>query len=232
MTAINAAGGAPLIIPALGGQVDIEQILTICDGLLFTGSPSNIEPWRYGERSDDVAMARDPHRDATTLPLLDAAIENGIPVLCVCRGFQELNVVRGGTLHRRLPDVAPNVDHGEDDSVPMDQKYAASHTVRTEPDGLLTDLVGEACFEVNSLHTQGIKSLGKGLRVEARSPDGLIEAVSFPAAAAFVLGVQWHPEWRARTNVFSMRIFEAFGNACRQRLHQRNPGRAIHTAVV
>ncbi len=232
LTAVSTAGGAPWIIPALGGQIDIKRILAVCDGLLFTGSASNVEPWRYGERLDDAAMQRDPHRDATTLPLLRAAIENGVPVLCVCRGFQELNVVFGGTLHRRLQDVDPYADHREDDSASLDEKYAASHTVQPEPGGLLAGLVGEEPFEVNSLHSQGIKSLGKGLRIEARAADGLVEAVSFPGAATFVLGVQWHPEWHARVNTISTRIFEAFGVACRQYQHQRNGDDAIHSAVV
>ena len=157
----NAAGGVPLLIPALGGSVAIAALLKSLDGLLFTGSPSNVEPHHYDGDASEEGTLHDPHRDATTLPLMAAAIEAGVPVFAICRGFQEMNVVFGGSLHQKIQDVPGKMDHREDSSKPLELQYAATHQVRLSEGGLLEQLLGSRVIEVNSLHSQGVDRLGE-----------------------------------------------------------------------
>ncbi len=217
VTAINAAaGGLPLLIPALGEGLDFDTVLESVDGLMLTGSPSNVEPRRYG--GVHIAdILHDPHRDATTLPLIVRAVERGVPVLAICRGFQEMNVAFGGTLHQRVQEVVGFGDHREDNALPLEKQYEPAHTVTLTKGGILEKLAGASKVEVNSLHSQGIDRLGSGLSVEAVADDGLVEAYRVESAAAFALAVQWHPEWRVMQNPFSKKLFEAFGEACRSR---------------
>jgi putative glutamine amidotransferase len=217
VTAVNAAAGAlPLLIPPLGGGLDFDAALRSVDGLLLTGSPSNVEPIRYGgQHLPDIL--HDPHRDATTLPLIVRAVERGIPVLAICRGFQEMNVAFGGTLHQKVQEVPGFNDHREDDSLPLEKRYEAVHRVTLTRGGMLEKICAQSELQVNSLHSQGIDGLGKGLVVEAVADDGLVEAYRVEEARAFALAVQWHPEWRVMENPISKRLFEAFGDACRSR---------------
>jgi putative glutamine amidotransferase len=159
----------------------------------------------------------DPNRDATTIPLIPQAIAAGVPVLAVCRGFQEMNVAYGGTLHQRLHEVAGLSDHREDESAPLEVQYGPAHEVRLEPGGRLRAIAGRDRIVVNSLHWQGIDLLGQGLTVEARAPDGVIEAIGVADASTFALGVQWHPEWQFEKSEFSRALLAAFGEACRRR---------------
>lgn len=214
---LHGAGGLPVLIPALGAQLPMDALLESLDGLLFTGSPSNVEPHHYAGPASAPGTHHDPQRDATTLPLIRAAIEAGIPVLGVCRGFQEMNVAFGGSLHQRLHEVSGFIEHREDTSQPLDVQYGPIHEVRIEPGGLLESVTGCSSAQVNSLHTQGVDRLAPGLQPEAMAPDGLIEAFSVTAASSFALGVQWHPEWKVMENPFYLRIFKAFGDACRAR---------------
>ncbi|OEE67925.1 gamma-glutamyl-gamma-aminobutyrate hydrolase [Enterovibrio norvegicus FF-33] len=218
---VDGSGCCPLIIPALGDALPMKQLLASFDGLLFTGSPSNIEPHHYQGMPSGTDAHHDPERDATTLPLMKAAIEMGVPVLAICRGFQEMNVVMGGSLHQKLHEVGGFIEHREDKTASVGVQYGLSHTVTIEPGGLLYEAWGRTFAEVNSVHTQGIDRLGKGLRPEAYAPDGLIEAVSVIDAKRFALGVQWHPEWEVTKNPFYSAIFEVFGNACRLRAKSR-----------
>lgn len=205
----------PLILPPLGQALDIEALLDHADGLLFTGSPSNIEPHHYGEAPTDPHSLRDVERDATTLPLLRAAIERGLPVMAICRGFQEANVALGGKLHQAVHDVPGLNDHREDKTASIAVQYGPAHPVRAEPGGWLAHVVGATEWEVNSVHGQGIAWLAPSLRAEALAPDGLIEAFSLADGRSFLLGVQWHPEWQAAANPVSVRLFSAFADACR-----------------
>lgn len=218
---VDGADGLPLLIPALGDRLALLQLLGTLDGILFTGSPSNVEPHHYGGPASAEGTAHDPHRDATTLPLIRAAIEQGIPVLGVCRGFQEMNVAFGGSLHQRLYEVPGFIEHREDKSQPVDIQYGPAHDIKVEPGGLLYELSGRGSARVNSLHTQGVDRLAPGLRPEATAPDGLIEAFSVDQAPNFALGVQWHPEWKVTENPFYLSIFKAFGDACRARAASR-----------
>lgn len=151
-----------------------------------------------------------------------AALAGGVPLLCVCRGFQEMNVALGGSLWQHVEEVPGMRDHREDKSLPLEAQYGPAHEVALAPGGLLQRLAGGAeRVAVNSLHGQGVKRLAPGLRVEARAPDGLIEAFVAEDAAAFALAVQWHPEWKVMDNDFSRALFAAFGDAARGRAARR-----------
>jgi putative glutamine amidotransferase len=212
----DGAGAIPLLIPVLSEPIPPADILASIDGLFFTGSPSNVAPKHYDGPAPREGVLQDESRDSTTLPLLNAAIEAGTPLLCVCRGFQELNVALGGTLHQHIHEQPGRFDHREDASAPLAEQYDAAHDVRIEAGGLLAKILEDRSFRVNSLHSQGIDRIATKLHADAIAPDGTIEAVSAPGAKAFVLGVQWHPEWRWAENKVSRAIFAAFGEAVRQ----------------
>ena len=172
-------------------------------------------------RADDPDALRDPHRDAMTLPIARHALETGVPLFAICRGFQELNVALGGSLHQKVADVPGYHSHKENPEDPLEVQYGPSHDVVLVEGGLLHGLMGQATVAVNSLHGQGIARLADGLVVEAVADDGLVEAFRVDDAPAFNVAVQWHPEWRATENDFSMAMFRAFGDACRRRAIER-----------
>lgn len=206
----------PLLVPPLGDTTDIESLLGIADGIMLTGAASNVQAHLYGQDTQDPKLPQDTARDATTMPLIRAALLRGIPLLAICRGFQEVNVALGGTLHQAVHTVPGYFDHREDKSQPLEQQYGPAHRIQLEPGGRLAHILdGASEIQVNSLHGQGIDRLAPSLQVEARSDDGLIEAYSIAASSSFALAVQWHPEWRVEENHDSMRIFSAFGLACR-----------------
>lgn len=226
-----AAGGVPLLIPALGGGLATAKLLQTLDGLLFTGSPSNVEPHHYQGDSSEEGTLHDPHRDASTLPLMAAAIDAGLPVFAICRGCQEMNVVFGGSLHQKVQDLPGKMDHREDPHKPLELRYAPVHEVLLSEGGLLRKLLGTETIEVNSLHSQGVDRLGEGLVVEATAQDGIIEALRVAGATSFALAVQWHPEWQVMKNPQSLKLFEAFGDACRERATQTR-SHDVDSAVV
>jgi len=206
----DGAGALPLLIPSTDKPLDAAGILNAVDGLLFTGAPSNVAPSHYGAAARP-GTELDEIRDATTLPLLRAAIQAGKPLLAICRGFQELNVALGGSLHQHLHEIPGRLDHREPQDAPREIEYRPAHTIHIAPDGLLAKLSGMREAMVNSLHHQGIDRLASGLKVEAQAPDGQIEAVSLPGSPAFLLGVQWHPEWAFAGDPLSRAIFAGFG---------------------
>ena len=223
---VDGSHALAMLLPALGARQSIDDVLATVDGLLFTGSYSNVEPHHYGGDPGVPGTLHDAARDATTLPLMRAALAAGVPVLAVCRGLQEMNVAFGGTLHQSVHAVAGLNDHRENKEDDLDVQYAASHSIRLTAGGLLQRLIaapagGPNEARVNSLHDQGIERLGVDLSVEAIAPDGLIEAVSVNDARAFALGVQWHPEWKHADDALSTAIFRAFGDACRERMRTR-----------
>ena len=222
ITAIaQGADAVPVLLPAIGPELDVDALLRSCDGLLFTGSESNVEPHHYGGPASRPGTLHDPNRDATTLPLIPRAIAAGLPVLAICRGFQEMNVAYGGTLWQRLHEVPGHLDHREDESSEPAEQYGPAHEVLLEPGGLLRKIAGADRLQDNSLHWQGVQTLGNGLLVEARAPDGLIEGFRPADAKSFALGLQWHPEWQFSENPFSRALFAAFGSASRQRASDR-----------
>jgi putative glutamine amidotransferase len=218
---LEAAAAAPLLIPSLAEELDFDELLDRLDGLLFTGSPSNVEPHRYEGPPSAPGTLHDPARDATTLPLIRKAVRAGVPVFGICRGFQEMNVAFGGTLHQKLHELPGRLDHRDDESQPLEVQYGPAHEVTLEPGGVLRALAAGDRIRVNSLHSQGIDRLGSELAVEARAPDGVIEAFRVRDAERFAVAVQWHPEWRVMSNPFSRALFAAFGQASRERALSR-----------
>ena len=222
VTAVSAAAGAlPLLVPALGRTIANDDLLDSIDGLLLTGSPSNVLPRHYAEPPSRPGTLHDPHRDETTLPLVRRCIERAMPLLAVCRGFQEVNVAFGGTLHQHVHELPGMLDHRKPEVPDIDGQYAPAHSVAPVAGGMLHRLVRQREFEVNSLHSQGVARLGDGLAVEARSPDGLVEAMSVEGCASFALAIQWHPEWNALKDPVSRAIFAAFGAACHESAGRR-----------
>jgi len=213
----KVCGAVPLIVPTLGEALDRETLIAHVDGLLFTGSLSNVEPYHYDGPGSVEGTAHDPYRDATTLPLIREAVAAGVPILCICRGFQELNVAYGGSLHQRVFEVPGLLDHRSKPELPMDERFAAVHSMSLTEDGLLAELAGSTNIEVNSLHAQGVERVGEGLSVQAIAPDDLIEGLTVTDARRFAVGVQWHPEFKVMENPFSRALFEAFGQDARDK---------------
>ncbi|MEJ2788582.1 MULTISPECIES: gamma-glutamyl-gamma-aminobutyrate hydrolase family protein [unclassified Pseudoxanthomonas] len=213
---VDGAGCLPLLVPTLDPVLPLRQVLEGLDGLLLTGAVSNIEPHHYSDESSYEGNLLDPRRDATNLPLIPLAIEMGVPVLAICRGFQEVNVAFGGSLYQKVHEQPGFMDHRENRDDPLDVQYGPAHDIALVPGGVLATLVGDTRATVNSLHGQGVRRLGEGLVVEAQAPDGLIEAFRHDGAA-FMLAVQWHPEWKVAENPFYLALFRAFGDACRAR---------------
>ena len=227
------AGGLPLALPAAPDALDADSLIDTIDGLVLTGSPSNVAPQRYGADAAATDMLLDPERDAAVLGLLPRMIAAGVPVLGICRGLQELNVVFGGTLDAAVHQRPGALDHREGaHDRPVQRWYDDSHPIDIVPGGLLAQWAASPRVAVNSLHHQGIARLGRGLRVEATAPDGLIEAFSVEQAPAFALAVQWHPEMRAHDCALAQAIFSAFGAACRQRRARRLDRNAAPSALA
>jgi putative glutamine amidotransferase len=218
---LEAADALPLLIPAFGEELRLDELVQSLDGILFTGSPSNVEPHHYQGTPSEPGTLHDPERDATTLPLIRKAVQAGVPVLGVCRGFQEMNVAFGGSLHQKVHEVPGYDDHRDDTTQPLEVQYGPAHDVILEPGGMLRAMAGSDRVQVNSLHSQGIDRLAPGLVVEARATDGLIEAFHVRNAPRFAVAVQWHPEWKAMTNPFSRALFAAFGAASRERAEMK-----------
>ena len=218
-------GGVPVLLPANGPTADIETLLDRLDGIILTGSRSNVHPTLYDGPPHAEGTWEDPARDGITLPLIRAAVARGGPLLAICRGFQELNVALGGSLHQRLQDLPDRMDH----STPMHPspkvRQGKSHNIRITPGGWLHALAGATDIAVNSLHNQGIDRLAPGLVAEGVAPDGTIEAVRVVSCQAgtsqarpvrgFAVGVQWHPEYDWTTDTVSRRIFAQFGEKVR-----------------
>ena len=214
---LDRVGAIPLVIPAVADALDIDALLGGLDGILVTGSPSNVDPARYGGPASDPGTLHDPRRDETDLRLIPAAIRAGTPLLAICRGFQEMNVAYGGTLHQKLHELPGRLDHRAPISADPDIQYAAAHSVFLPEDGMLRSLLGTENTTVNSLHWQGVDRLGDGLVVDAVAEDGTIEAFHVAAARNFSLAVQWHPEHRPAENAVSRAIFGAFADAVHAR---------------
>ena len=225
--AVRLAGGQPLVVPGAQPE-ELDALLDLADGVLLTGSASNVHPSHFDEAVHDPSLPLDPDRDAWTLPLIRRALDRGIPLFGICRGFQETNVALGGSLHQAVQEVPGQHDHRAAADTPVEVQYGPAHEVLVQPGGVLAGVLDESRIRVNSVHGQGLNRLASGLRVEALAPDGLVEAFSVAAARGFNLCVQWHPEWQAATNPVSMRMLKAFGEACvayrdRHRAELREP---------
>ena len=230
----GGAGGLALLLPALIDRpgaaftdaADLEQVLDLVDGIFLTGATSNVAPSEYGAVLEAPGSPADPARDRVTLALIRGAVARGVPLLGVCRGFQEINVALGGTLHQAVHDVPGLADHRERDEDPVEVQYGPAHAVALTPGGVLSRLAGVSEIQVNSVHGQGAARLAAGLLVEAVAPDGLVEAFR-GEGPGFLMAVQWHPEWMFRDNAVSAALFSAFGDAAREwRAGRRDRGRS------
>ncbi len=216
-----AAQAAPVMIPSLGALLSLPDLVSRFDGIVMTGSVSNVHPTHYGATSDPQAEPHDDARDATTLDLIRTTLDLGVPLFVICRGIQELNVALGGTLQSEVQELPGKLDHREIKHDDMDTRYAPRHPARLTPGGILAGILGTDEIEINSLHRQAIAELAPGLKAEATAPDGTVEAVSVRDAKAFALGVQWHPEYKVMENPDSVKIFAAFGDAVRAYARRR-----------
>ena len=215
----QVVGAVPVLLPANGDAADIGTLLARLDGLVLTGSRSNVQPALYGGPPHPDGTPEDARRDAVTLPLIRAAIAARLPVLAICRGLQELNVALGGTLHQRLQDLPDRFDHSTPLHGNLLVRTGKAHAVRVVPGSWLHRIAGAREIAVNSLHNQGIDRLAPGLVADAVAPDGTIEAVRVATTSGFAVGVQWHPEYDFERDPVSRRIFEAFADAVAERLN-------------
>jgi putative glutamine amidotransferase len=213
--ALSGAGVLPLLVPSFGDRLDIDSLLASVDGVMVTGSRSNVHPSHYGGEASEENGPYDEARDATTLPLIRRAIELGVPLLAICRGIQELNVALGGTLATEIQEQPGILDHRAPVSDDQDARFAIRQTVAIRPGTCLADVFGPGEISVNSVHRQAVGRLGQRLQVEATAEDGTVEAVSVTGSKAFAVGVQWHPEYWVKSDDASQRIFRAFGDAAR-----------------
>jgi putative glutamine amidotransferase len=218
---MQAADAVPVLVPALGERY-LREWLAAFDGILFTGSLSNVEPHHYQGPRSEAGTLHDPERDATTLPMITGAVEAGIPVFGICRGFQEINVAFGGSLVQKLQEQPGYLDHREDKDAPLDVQYGPAHDIELAEGGLLHRIAGSRRIKVNSLHSQGIERLAPRLVPEAKADDGVIEAFRIDGAKNFALAVQWHPEWKVMEDPFSRALFAAFGKAGREYAGRRH----------
>ena len=213
--AVGVAGVLPVIVPAIGDRLNIEDLLSKVDGVLLSGAPSNVHPSHYGESASASHEPYDRLRDSTTLPLIRSTIDRGIPLLAICRGVQELNVALGGTLTASFQE-ARGVDHPlRPRDEPLDKRFKIAHDIELTSGCNLAKILNESTVRVNSLHGQALDSLGKDVSIDARASDGTIEAISVDDAPGFVMGVQWHPEYWAKTDSVSHKILSTFGDAVR-----------------
>ncbi|MEE8340100.1 MAG: gamma-glutamyl-gamma-aminobutyrate hydrolase family protein [Xanthomonadales bacterium] len=212
---VDGADAYPVALPSLAEGFDVVDIVDRLDGLFLAGSPSNVEPHHYLGETSKPGTWHDPERDLAALALIPATIRVGMPLFAVCRGFQEMNVACGGSLHQLVHEIPGYRVHKENPEDPLEVQYGPSHDVAFTSGGLLEKITGKTSATVNSLHSQAVDEVGADLEVEARSEDGLVEAITVRDAPGFTLGVQWHPEWKVLQNPVSTAIFRAFGDACR-----------------
>lgn len=227
----GGAGAKPVLLPvprftpeagSFDVQAEIDEILSLCDGIFLPGSHSNVHPRHYQGPAPREGVLLDEQRDALTLELIRACVTRAVPLFVVCRGFQEMNVAFGGTLHQHLqempgePGFGRRFDHREDKNAPLDEQYTAAHEITLTPGGYFAKLIGEPTIRVNSLHGQGVARPADRFVVEARAADGTVEAASIKDAPGFAFGVQWHPEWKYWENPVSQKIYRAFGDAVRE----------------
>jgi len=211
----GVSGCLPLLVPADPRYVSVNELLETCSGFLLTGGRPNVHPEEYGEVETEAHGAFDRARDAITLPLVRACVERGQPILGVCRGFQEVNVALGGTLHPEIRDLPGRMNHRMPPEGTLEEKYELRHCVRFSEGGVFHRLMGAQSVMTNTLHGQGIKDAGKRIIVDGYADDGTPEAIYVEGAPGFTMSVQWHPEWNAANDPVSRPLFTAFGDAVR-----------------
>lgn len=211
--AMRYADVAALLIPSLPDLMSASEVAPRLDGVLLTGTPSNVAPHRYGEERGDGPF--DEGRDAIALAMVGQMIDAAKPVFGICRGFQEINVALGGSLRGDTSTSDELIRHHAPDGVSFDAMFDHRHPVTLAEGGMLAAAYGKPALEVNSVHYQGIARLADGLAVEALAPDGLVEAYSARPNGAPLLAVQWHPEWGTENDPDSQAYFALLGKALR-----------------
>ncbi|HVE54015.1 MAG TPA: gamma-glutamyl-gamma-aminobutyrate hydrolase family protein [Ramlibacter sp.] len=218
--AVTQLGLQPVLFPMAEAD-DIASLLPLVDGVLLTGSPSNVEATHFGATALPSDLL-DPRRDKLTMRLVRESLSHAVPLFGVCRGLQEINVALGGTLYQTVHEESGMMDHREPDDDDLSVQFAERHEVLLHAGSAFAQWAGGTRAMVNSLHGQGIRRLGEGLVAEAHAPDGLVEGVRVMGAPAFAYGVQWHPEWQHERHPFYHRTFEAFAQACRAHRSRRD----------
>lgn len=219
----HVAGAVPLIIPTDPRFVSVGELLEICDGFLLTGGRPNVHPEEYGEEATPAHGAFDRARDAITLPLIRECVARGQPFLGICRGFQEVNVALGGSLHPEIRDLPGRMNHRMPPDGTLEEQFALRHKVDFTPGGVFARLMGADSVMTNTLHGQGIKTPAPRIVIEGRAEDDTPEAIFVKDAPGFTLSVQWHPEWNAADDPVSRPLFVAFGRAARAWAEARQP---------
>lgn len=211
----QVADCVPLVIPADPRLVRVEDLLAVCDGFLLTGGRPNVHPSEYGHEETPAHGAFDRARDAVALPLIRACVDRGQPIFGICRGFQEVNVAMGGTLHPEIRDLPGRMNHRMPPEGTLEESFALRHIVRLTEGGRFHQILGATEVMTNTLHGQGICQPGPRIVIEGRAEDGTPEAIHVADAPGFTLSVQWHPEWNAADDPVSRPLFRAFGDAAR-----------------
>jgi putative glutamine amidotransferase len=224
--AISGAGVLPVLVPSFGDRLDLDELLSSVDGVMLTGSKSNVHPSLYGGDASEANGPYDQARDSTTLPLIRKAIERGVPLLAICRGIQEMNVALGGSLATEIQERDGALDHRAPVSDNQDERFAIRQKVSIKPGSCLAGVFGAGEIAVNSVHRQAVGRLGPKLQIEAVAEDGTVEAVSVKDSRAFAVGVQWHPEYWVKSDSVSQQVFKAFGDAARLHAVARTGTRA------
>ncbi|MEM9474745.1 MAG: gamma-glutamyl-gamma-aminobutyrate hydrolase family protein [Pseudomonadota bacterium] len=215
----------PLIVPTCPDLVDLDDLMAACDGFLLTGGRPNVHPEEYGHAPTEAHGTFDRKRDAIALGLVKACIDSGQPILAVCRGFQEMNVAMGGTLHPEIRDLPGRMNHRMPPDGTIEEKFELRHDVHFTPGGVFARLMGSDVVRTNTLHGQGIEEAGERIIIDGRAEDTTPEAIYIDGAPGFALGVQWHAEYNAAGDPVSRKLFEAFGDALRAWAGGARPGR-------
>lgn len=211
----KVADAIPVMIPALPEASGIDELMDRFDGFVFTGGRPNVHPEEYGEEATEAHGVFDRNRDAVTLPLIRACVVQGVPILGICRGFQEFNVAFGGSLHPEIRDLPGRMNHRMPPDGTQEEKFAHRHYVTIKEGSIFERVFDQKTVLTNSLHGQGIKEPGARIIIDGYAEDGTEEALSIQGTKAFALAVQWHPEWRADEDPVSVQLFTAFGQALR-----------------
>lgn len=222
----DVADCVPMLIAADPALHSVEELMALCDGFVFTGGRPNVHPEEYGEEATPAHGDFDRARDALVLPLIRACVAEGLPIFGVCRGFQEVNVAMGGSLHPEIRDLPGRDNHRMPPDGTIEEKFALRHAVTFSEGGPFHQLMGAQEVMTNTLHGQGIKAAGPRVVIDGHAPDGTPEAIYIDGAPGFTLSVQWHPEWNAAADPVSKALFTAFGDAARAWAARKGQGDA------
>lgn len=215
----DVAGALPIMFAGTPEITHLDELLELVDGVVLTGARANVHPTHFGAEPHPRYEPYDIGRDDLALALVRACVDRGVPLFGICRGFQEMNVAYGGSLHPEIRELPGRVNHRmprlENGEIHPDQEvvFGDRHDVRLTPDGAFARLLGRETIRVNSLHGQGILDLGSRVVVEGVADDGTIEAIRIADAPGFALGVQWHAEYDPQSNPINRALFQAFGEA-------------------